>query len=267
MDEINKIASRDNEHLKYARRVRDGREGGKIFLEGLRLVGEAARSGTVIECVFVSSEVQGEPEISELLERLQPQKVFQTSQQLLQSLADTNNAQGIIAVGQRPESRSLSITSSNSDVASLVIFLNRINNPSNLGAVIRTAEAAGVAGLIISEGSADAFSAKALRAAMGSSLRIPIWTGAGFDEAIEWAGQNKLRTTAADIRAERSYTDVDWKIPRLVVFGSEAHGLSEDELEKIEDLIVIPTNDVESLNIAVACGVIMFEARRQSLFS
>jgi tRNA G18 (ribose-2'-O)-methylase SpoU len=156
MNEISKIASRENENLKYARRVRDGREDGKIFLEGLRLVGEAARSATVVECVFLSSEVQGEPEISDLVERLKPQKVFQTSQQHLQSLADTNNAQGIIAIGQRPESGSSAIHVPNAEAAFTVVFVDRVNKPTHLGGVVGTSVAAGVAGVILYEGWAGA---------------------------------------------------------------------------------------------------------------
>jgi TrmH family RNA methyltransferase len=147
----------------------------------------------------------------------------------------------------------------------IVVFLYETNNPSNLGAVIRTAEAAGAAGVIVSTGSADAFSPKAVRAAMGSSFRLPVWTDVDIGEAIGWAAGNKLQTIATTPAATTAHTDVDWTLPSMLLLGSEAHGLPESELRLVDDRIVIEMDkSVESLNLAVACGVILFEARRQN---
>lgn len=260
---IRKITSRDNDQLKYARRVRDGREAGKIFLEGRRLVEEAARSRIDSECIFMSRARLDEPGTSDLVSRLLPQRIFEVSESVLQSLGDTNATQGIIAVAERPQTGREMIVLGNT--TPLVVYLHEINNPSNLGAVIRTAEAAGVAGVVVSRGSADVFSSKALRAAMGSSLRVPIWTGVELTEVLDWARENRLRAVAADIKATRSYTEIDWQVPRMLVMGSEAHGLDSTDLAEVDELVFIPmANGVESLNVAVACGVILFEARRQS---
>ena len=147
------------------------------------------------------------------------------------------------------------------------MFLNEVNDPSNLGAVFRTADAAGVAGIVVSKGSADVFSPKALRAAMGASLRIPLWENADFVDVILWSRTNGLRTTAADIGGEIEYTQIDWKLPRMVVFGSEAHGLSREALEIIDETMMISMqNGVESLNLAVSAGIILFEAVRQKSY-
>ena len=262
---IRKITSRDNDQLKYARRVRDGREKDKIFLEGLRLVEEAARSRIDNECVFISADLLGEADASDLVARLRPRRILEVPESVLQSLADTNSAQGIIVIAERPQTGPETIVLKNAPSPPVVVYLHEINNPSNLGAIIRTVEAAGVAGVIVSEGSADVFSSKGLRAAMGSSLRLPIWTGVKFDEALNWARTNNLRTTAADVSAERSYLEANWTIPRLLILGSEAHGLEGVDLAQVDELMLIPmANEVESLNIAVACGVILFEARRQN---
>lgn len=264
MEPIRKILSRDNEQLKHARRVRDGRERGKIFLEGVRLVGEAARSRTTCESVFASSEFLEDLSADEITAWLRPRNIFELTEASLQSLADTKNPQGIIVVAEKPATGPDRIEEVPLAATPLVIFLHQINNPSNLGAVIRSAEAAGVAGVVVSQDSADPFLAKSLRAAMGSTLRLPIWTGASLVEALEWARMNKLRTVAADVKGTRSYADLDWQIPRMLLLGSEAHGLDDEDLKSIDELIVVPIEkEVESLNLAVAAGVIMFEARRQ----
>ena len=99
---------------------------------------------------------------------------------------------------------------------------------------------------------------------MGSAFRLPIVEKQTFDEAIEWARSQGLVTTAADISGSQSYTDIDWTTPRLIVFGSEAHGLEERELAIIDEKIIIPMeNEVESLNLAVSSGIILFVAKRQ----
>ena len=257
MNETEVITSRDNTKLKLARAVRDGREPSRIFIEGVRLFEEALRSGLDIQHVLISSDVSDSVKLAELTVT-QRSSVIKVASRLFDSIADTRSTQGMIALAAKPRA------GMNDIPAGQTVLLHQVNNPSNLGAVIRTAEAAGVAGLITTTGSADAFSAKALRASMGSAFRLPIVERIDFDEAIAWASERGLVSTAADISGQVSYSDVDWEAQRLVVFGSEAHGLDERELASIDEKILIPMeNEVESLNLAVSSGIILFEAKRQ----
>ena len=252
MAESEVIRSKDNSKLKLARAVRDGREPEFIFIEGIRLVQEAIRSGLNLEHVFAAEELDP-------LARV-PERTDWTwrDTRLFDSISDTENSQGLIAIARRPS------TSIENIQKGLVVLLDRVNNPSNLGAVIRTAEAAGIVGLITTNGSADAFSPKALRASMGSAFRLPIIEKMTFDEAVGWARSNGLVTTAADISGKTSYTQIGWTKPRLIAFGSEAHGLDKRQLAMIDEKIIIPMeNEVESLNLAVSSGIILFEAKRQ----
>ena len=139
-----------------------------------------------------------------------------------------------------------------------------VNDPSNLGAVIRTAEAAGARGVIIAKGSADPFSPRSLRASMGSAFRMPIWSDAEVTKVLEWAREHQTIITATAADDGISYLKVDWTRPRIVVFGSEAHGVGKTLLSAADEKVRIPiVNDVESLNLAVSAGVLLFEARRQ----
>ena len=264
---MNTITSRDNPKLKHARKVRDGKTPDEIFLEGLRLAEEALRSNVDVNSAFISSNFGQHTREAEFVRGLEDRDIslFAVDDKLFQSIADTKNSQGVILICRRPHTSFSHFENRSTENAdSLAIFLNRINNPSNLGAILRTAEAAGVANVIVSDNSADVFTPKSLRASMGSGLRLNIWENAAFDDVIGWAGEHGLETTTADTGAERDYTDVCWKTPRLLVFGSEADGLTADELAKIEEAIKIPMeNDVESLNLAVSCGIILFEAKRQ----
>ena len=263
MKEIEKITSRDNRRLVNVRKVRDGKASEQIFVEGRRLVEEALRSGLIIdECFVVDDFLNGE--LVDAVARRTDQ-IFEISKKLFSSIADTERPQGIILIAKRPTIGAESIGSNiSSATLPVVVFLSEINNPSNLGAIMRTAEAAGVAGVVVSANSADVYSPKALRGAMGASFRLSIWENADLEEALRWAKERDLTTTAADIAASCSYDQINWKTPRLLVFGSEAHGLRSEDLEQIDEKAGIPmANAVESLNIAVSAGIILFEARRQ----
>jgi len=203
MTRILQIDSRDNPRVKEARRVRDGREDDKIFLEGVRLIREAIQSQLPIECLFLSNE--GRTRAAGLVEAARATDNFQLSNSAFESISDTVTSQGVIALARRPESGVARIGGLLSiATVPLVVFLSRTNNPSNLGAVARAVEAAGACGLIVSRGSADAFSPKALRASMGSSFRLPIWSEVDLGEALQWATKNDLQTVATQVGAERS---------------------------------------------------------------
>ena len=263
MNGIEKISSRDNQRLVNARKVRDGRVDGRVFIEGRRLVEEALRSGVEIEECFFASGFGDDDLVYAAAEKAR--NTFELSEKLFDSIADTKNPQGIILIAKRPSGGSAGIEKRLGTGQPIVLFLKEINNPANLGAILRTAEAAGVAGVIVSENSSDIYSPKALRAAMGSSLRLPVWEDASFADVMKWAGERNLTTTATDIGASHLYTDVDWKRPRLLIFGSEAYGLAVEDIAAVDETILIPMeNGVESLNLAVSAGIILFEAKRQN---
>ena len=98
------------------------------------------------------------------------------------------------------------------------IYLKEINNPNNLGAILRTCEAVGVSNVIISKNSADVFSPKSLRSAMGAAFRLNFWIDADFEKVLNWAKANNLTTICADINSEKNIWETDWKKPRFVNF-------------------------------------------------
>lgn len=264
MNEIPKIVSRDNGRLLHARKVRDGKVRSQMFIEGRRLVSEALTSELAIDECFVSDDFRDTAMLEAVAERTEA--IAEISARLFVSIADTEHPQGIILIARRPEglAERIELRLGVSSVP-IVVFLKEINNPSNLGAVLRTAEAAGVAGVIVSANSADVYSPKALRAAMGASFRVPIWTEAELGDVLQWARELGLRTTATAASTDVNYTEILWKIPRLLIFGSEARGLSESEIAGTDERIRIPMESgVESLNLAVSAGIILFEAKRQS---
>ncbi|MFN6963374.1 MAG: TrmH family RNA methyltransferase [Pyrinomonadaceae bacterium] len=262
-----RISSRDNARLKRVRKVRDGHLREEIFLEGLRLCGEAVRSDAAIEEIYVSDSLVEDRRFADLIGPVKDKHTVRVlGESLFASIADTPQPQGVVFICRRPTGAMDKIAArlASGRHLPIVVVLHRIGNPSNLGAIARTAEAAGAAGLITTTGSADPFSAKALRASMGSLLRLPTAAGSELQNLLEWARRREMSVSAADGHAEVTYVELDWSRPRLLIFGSEAHGLPEEILPQIDELVKVPmAAPVESLNIAVAAGVMLFEARRQ----
>ena len=262
-----KITSRDNSKIKTAGRVRDGSDKDLIFVEGLRLAEEFSRSRLKIFDVFYTEDLARTERGAEFLRTAETSNLTEVSAKVFDSLADTKTSQGIILIGEKPAANRQIIEAKLRETPDfpLLVLLHQINNPSNLGAILRTCEAVGAAGVITTKNSAHAFSPKALRGAMGASLRIPMWTDADFFEVLDWAKNNNFTSACAAVNVAKSYLEIDWRVPRLLVFGSEAHGLSAEEFKKVDESLLIPmANNVESLNLAVAAGVILFEAKRQS---
>jgi RNA methyltransferase, TrmH family len=260
MANLDEITSRDNRRLVHARKVRDGKIDGEIFIEGKRLVQEALASKVRLIQLFVTPEAAGN------LPLPVRDKALRVSHDLIASISDTPHPQGIVAIGERPKTDAGRIEGNirTADVP-IVLVLNEINNPSNLGAAVRSAEAAGTVGVVVTRNSADPFSPKALRASMGSAFRLPIWLGCKLEEVIGWAREHGLSVAAADVTGKIGHDQLDWRTPRALILGSEGHGLSGEVLGSVDETLQIEmAQPVESLNLAVSAGVILFEARRQN---
>src|SRR5712691_2609146 len=260
-----KITSRDNSLLRRARAVRDGRVEESIFVEGLRLCEEALISGLRIEAVIYSEAIARKEKAARLIEELGKvsEKVASVNERLLASISFTRTPQGIILLATRPASDEATFKARQPASPQLVV-MHGINNPVNVGAILRTAEAAGVTGAIAPANTSDPFSPKALRGAMGSAFRLPIWTGPDYADAIAWCAERGIRTIAASANSPRLFTEIDWRGARALVVGPESAGLSTDEIAAASETVRIPMQgSVESLNVAVATGVLLYEASRQ----
>jgi len=262
---MTKIISRDNSLLRRARAVRDGRVDELIFVEGLRLCEEALHSGLKIEAVIYSEQIAKKDRAAKLIGELEhtADKSATVNEKLLASISYTKTPQGIIVLASRP-----SITESEfkrrQPAKPLLVILHGINNPVNVGAIIRTAEAAGGTGVITTTVTADPFSPKSLRGAMGATFRLPFWIGGDYSQVIEWCRKQRIQTVCAAINGAESYTEIDWQQPAALIMGSESKGLSAEEIALSDAAVRIPMKgSTESLNVAVAAGILLYEASRQ----
>ncbi len=278
---VEKITSRQNPLVKRFRRVRAGGERRMILLEGVRLVEEAIRAGAHFESVAFTSEIETTDRGLALLDALRKVRCrgAQVTRQIMDIFSDTEAHQGVAAIASRPRYESEDVFAR---APQLLVIADRLQDPGNLGAIIRTAEAAGATGLITTPDTVDPFNHKALRASMGAALRLPLATHIPCNEiarlcrehqVISFATRTRPARTSGVIedasRAEtiRIYTEVDMTAPVAFILGREASGVSSEAMLQTEGLIHIPmANEVESLNVAAAGAVLLYEAARQRNF-
>jgi TrmH family RNA methyltransferase len=259
------ITSRQNTLIQHARAVAKGIAKDSLFIEGLRLCREAARTGLACEEVLYTEKFAQDARAAALfadLKRLNPRFTI-VGEKVFASLGDTKTPQGIVILARKFETNRVTFEKSVRQ-NSLIVILHRINNPANAGAMLRVAEAAGATGVIATSGSTDLLSPKALRGAMGSSFRLPLWTNANFAEVLAWCSERGIRTASTDLAAKKAHTDLVWTGPYAILMGAEAVGLENKEALVADERIRIPMQPpVESLNVATALAVILYEAARQ----
>lgn len=258
------ITSRDNQWLKTFRAaLRSSRpEENRIALEGMHLVTEAIRSGMKIEAVLVSAS--GEKHLVELHSQLDHStQILRTSDKLFASVADTETPQGVAALVRAPESKLEDMLI----VDPLVIVLVAAQNPGNVGAILRSAEAFGATGVIATRGTAHPYSPKALRASSGSSLRLPFIADLAAPIALTQlrvSGLQILAASASQSPKAKRPDELDLRAPFALLIGNEGAGLPAEVERSADALVRIQLAEpVESLNAAVAASLILYEAARQ----
>ena len=258
------ITSPANERLKHARRVRDGDEPDSIFIEGERLVEECVRSNLRLFACFRS--LQPSPRAQKIISSLAEIgcPLYPVHDAVLETLSDTVNTQGLIVLAERPNYTLDQIISQSENEPPLIVCLDTIQDPGNLGTIVRTAEAAGANSVVVLKGSVDPFTPKALRSSMGSAFRLPVVSQVEPDELFEKTQNGGIEIVATSADAAVPYDEFDLRPPLTIIFGNEAHGVRMELLERCESRLRIPLRTpVESLNVAASAAVILFEVARQ----
>ena len=256
------IRSRANPLLRRLRRVAKdgGRAEGLALVEGVKLLEEAATAGVVVVEVAVSP--RGQERAAALLAALRGRgtALHLVEEALLASLSVTESSQGVLALARRPQFREADIYRPTPLIAVAV----GLQNPGNLGGLLRSAEAAGATGAYLTEGSADAFGWKALRGSMGSAFRVPHVAGLALSDALGRLRTRGVRILAAESGPATRYDAADLRGPVALLLGNEGAGLPKAALAAADARLAIPLlGHVESLNVGVAAGILLFEAARQ----
>lgn len=259
------IRSTSNNHVRTIRSLRDDRSlrrSERMFvLEGVRLVADLLTSRA--EPVFVlydpdqlTTTVAGNALMAALAHSTGA--VYAASAEVIKAASDTASPQGVVAVAQWPMWPTI-------QAPRLVVVCDHIQDPGNLGTIIRSSDAVGVDALYCSVGCVDAYAPKTVRASMGSLMRVPIFQDVTWDSLATTLAPCQIY--AADGGGQSvAYTQIDWRRPSVLIVGNEAHGLSASARQLAQQTIHIPMRaGIESLNAAMAASIILFEAQRQQI--
>jgi len=254
------IQSKDNLLIKEIRKLKEKRHrvSSNMFLvEGFRFVEEALCSGFEVVHIFISARGEVKFENSSMKDKLQGNtKVYGVSDSLFKNICDTDNPQGIIAsVRNKP----VEIKYDNG----FYMLADKIQDPGNMGTIIRTAHAAGALGVILTKGTVDIYNEKTLRATMGSIFKIPVI----YDNDLSIVQKLKnsgFKLVTSSLDTDKNFYDIDLKGKIIISVGNEGKGISQEVYDICDLKIKIPMpGDAESLNAAVAASIMMYEVVRQ----
>ncbi len=244
--------------LFSSRRFR--REEKSFVIEGPELVVAALDAGWVIERAFTSPEIKHSAASQRAAERIKSEgfALSELGAGVLERVADATTPQPIAAIVAMKETQPEAVLD-----GGVVVVLDNVRDPGNLGAVARVAEASGCSGLVLSGNVTDPLGPKALRASTGSLLRVGVLEYANFEDARQALADAKISLIGTSSHAGIDFGNQHWPERRGIVLGNEAQGLSDEAIAACSSLVSIPlAPPVESLNVAVAAGILCFAAQR-----
>lgn len=263
------ISSTMNKQVKFVnalvKKAKTRREEDLFVAEGLRMCAEIPKER--IRTLYVSESFGKNPECKALTDGVRQVEVV--ADEVFRALSDTRTPQGILALVKQyhytlEEVAGISPDGTSKGSARLLMVLETLQDPGNLGTILRAGEGAGVTGIIMDSHTADIYNPKVIRSTMGSVLRVPFVYVDHLAETLAQLKQQGIRLYAAHLNATHNYEEEDYTGNTGFLIGNEANGLSEEIAGMADSYIRIPmAGKVESLNAAVAASVLMFEAARQ----
>lgn len=259
------ITSTHNPRIINAARLRDkkGRDSRKLMLiDGYRAVNLALNNGFALKQVFYCEKFFQSRGERILVARAQEKgaQVFHLTEKVFARIAYGDNPEGILAVAGQVKRNLADLPLGKS---ALYLILDSVEKPGNLGAILRTADAAAVTGVIVCDTQTDIYNPNVIRSSLGTFFTVPV-VAASTSNTLQWLKKNHLRIIATTPSAKVEYTRIDYKNPCAIVLGSEDQGISPVWLDSAELKIKIPMQgQVDSLNVSTAAAIILYEALRQ----
>lgn len=259
------ISSRHNPFVQQCRDLarRRSPRSGEVLIDGLHLLSDAVAAGVPISAAAAPDAFWESPVGASLASALAASGaiLYSAGPAVLEAASPVKAPTGIVAVARR---RPADLAKTFEAQPALVVGAVHVQDPGNMGAVIRAADAAGATGIVATAGSADPFGWKALRGSMGSAFRLPVAVGEDAAAVCAEARARGMRVVATSAAGGRDLYETELTGPALILIGGEGAGLSDAIQALADEKVTIPMRQpVESLNAAVAAGVVLFEAYRQ----
>jgi len=255
---MRKIESLQNENIKRIIKLRKARERKKsdsILIEGQKEIELALKSGVEIIEFYYSPEIVGDLKL-----KIDENLITEVSKEIFDRISYRDTADGYLAIARPKYLKSDEIKLSKTP---LILVLENVEKPGNLGALLRTADATGVDLVILNNAQTDIYNPNVIRASRGTVFTIPV-VNLSIEETKEFLKKNKIQSLAAIDEAKKEYISINFKKASAIILGTERDGLSKEWLDSADELIKIPMKGkIDSLNVSVSGAIIIYEALRQ----
>lgn len=258
------ITSKDNDIIKSVRKLKEKKfrdQNNEYIVEGIKMIKEAILEEAVIKLIIVCEENVNSGTIDKkLLYEIAKYECIYVNKKIFSLITDVQNPQGILAVIEKQNSEE------NIDYKEdVIVVLDGIQDPGNLGTILRTIDSVGLNQVIVSKETADAYNPKVVRSTMGAIFRVNIIESDNLLETLKNLKKHKYKIMATSLETQNSIYDVDYS-KKVIVIGNEANGVSEEILDYSDEKIKIPMlGKTESLNASVATAVILYEYVRNKI--
>ena len=263
------ITSTSNQQMKQVaallKKAKERKEKKAFVVEGTKMVAEAPTEW--LKAVYASESYEKNPEHEVVLTVLRGKceaahAVFETvSDSVFKSISDTQTPQGIMAIVQMPE---YTLEQLSDGEKTHLLIVESIQDPGNLGTMVRTGEGAGITGIIMNKTTVDLFNPKTIRSTMGSIYRIPFFVTADLPDTLKTLKDKGVSLYAAHLKGKQDYTEENYTSACGFLIGNEGNGLTDEIAALADTYIKIPMEgQVESLNAAISATLLMYEANRQ----
>lgn len=258
------ITSKDNEIIKSVRKLKEKKfrdQNNEYIVEGIKMIKEAILEEAVIKLIIVCEDNVNSGTIDKkLLYEIAKYECIYVNKKIFSLITDVQNPQGILAVIEKQNSEE------NIDYKEdVIVVLDGIQDPGNLGTILRTIDSVGLNQVIVSKETADAYNPKVVRSTMGAIFRVNIIESDNLLETLKNLKKHKYKIMATSLETQNSIYDVDYS-KKVIVIGNEANGVSEEILDYSDEKIKIPMlGKTESLNASVATAVILYEYVRNKI--
>ena len=257
------ITSKDNESIKHIRKLKDKKyreESQQYVIEGVKLLQEAIEEKAQIDTIVVCEDCIDDPNIgTKMVYEVAKYPCLYVSQKVFSAITEVSNPQGILAVVKKRH------TEQEIDYEQdIIVVLDGIQDPGNLGTILRTVDSVGLNQIIVSKQTADAFNPKVVRSTMGAIFRVKIIESEDLTKTLQEMKKHKFKVAVTSLQTEQTIYQMDYH-KRVFVIGNEANGVTKELLKIADETVKIPMlGKTESLNAAVATGVVLYEyVRRQ----
>jgi len=258
------ITSKDNETIKHVRKLKEKKyrdEYGEYVIEGIKLINEAIEEKANIKTILVCDNCKKQEKINQnSMYEVAKQNCLYVDEKVFNTITDVQNPQGILAVVEK-ENKEKEINY-NEDI---IVVLDDIQDPGNIGTILRTLDSVGISQVIISKKSGDVYNSKVVRSTMGAIFRVKIIESENLVETLKTIKKHKFKVISTSLDTDKNMYDVEYK-KVAIVMGNEANGVSKEIQEMSDEKIKIPMlGKTESLNVSVATAVVLYEYVRKKL--